>query len=164
MTIPRFRIRPPQFRLGKGTAVLALALATVGGYEGVRTVAYRDTGGVPTVCFGETHGVHMGDRYTLAECKAMLGDRLAKVESGMRSCLASPDALPAKTYVAFLSFTYNVGVGAFCSSTLHRKANAGDLVGACDELLKWDHDNGRVVRGLTVRREGERRLCLEGVR
>ena len=145
------------------TVAGSLAIGLVGGYEGLRTHAYRDVVGVPTVCFGETRGVKMGDSYTVDECKVMLGDALIEFETGMRRCMVRPDSVPDKSYVAFLSFTYNVGVGAFCRSTLARKLNSGDLRGACNELPKWNRAGGRVIRGLTRRRAEERQLCLEGL-
>jgi lysozyme len=152
-------------KAGLGLTVAgSLAVGIIGGYEGLRTHAYRDVVGVPTVCFGETRGVKMGDVYTVDECKAMLGDALIEFETGMRKCMVHPDSVPDKPYVAFLSFTYNVGVGAFCKSTLARKVNSGDLRGACNELPKWNRAGGRVIRGLTIRRAEERKLCLEGVR
>lgn len=140
-----------------------LAVAVVGGYEGLRTTAYRDVVGIPTVCFGETRGVRMGDSYTVDECKAMLGDGLVEFEAGMRKCLAAPDRIPDKSYVAFLSLAYNIGGGAFCRSTVARKANAGDLRGACDAILAWNKAGGRVIDGLDRRRKEERALCLSGL-
>ena len=150
-------------RLKRGSALLAAAVALIGAWEGVRTVAYKDIVGVPTVCFGETRGVKMGDRYTMEECRAMLGDGIVEFEAGMRKCLKRPDAVPAKAYVAFLSLSYNIGTGAFCRSTVARKANAGDYRGACDALLAWNKAGGRVVKGLVNRRADERRICLEGL-
>jgi lysozyme len=148
-------------RLKKGAALFAAAVMLIGGYEGVRTVAYRDVVGVPTICFGETRGVKMGDTATMEQCKEMLGDALVEWSSGLDKCLTRH--VPDKPYIAFLSWSYNVGLGAACKSTLVRKANAGDVVGACNELLKWDKAGGRVIGGLTKRRQDERRLCLEGL-
>lgn len=145
------------------TAAGALAVAVVGGYEGLRTKAYRDVIGIPTVCFGETRGVKMGDSYTVDECKAMLGDGLVEFEQGMRKCLADPDKIPDKPYVAFLSLSYNIGTGAFCKSTVARKANASDLRGACDAILVWNKAGGRVIAGLDRRRKEERALCVSGL-
>lgn len=150
-------------RLAKGSAILAAAVALVGTWEGVRTVAYKDIVGVPTVCFGETRGVKMGDRYTLEECRVMLGDGLVEFERGMRACLRSPDTIPAKSYVAFLSLSYNIGMRAFCGSTVARRANAGDIRGACDAIRMWDRAGGKIVQGLVNRRADERRICLQGV-
>lgn len=149
-------------RLKKGSAVAALAIALVSGFEGVRTVAYRDVVGIPTVCFGETRGVKMGDRYTMDECKAMLGDALVAYETAMRGCLTNPDAIPDKPYVAFLSLSYNIGTGAFCRSTVARKANAGDLRGACNAIPLFNKAGGRVIKGLVTRRAEEQALCLQG--
>ncbi len=151
-------------RLKRGSAIAVAAIALVGAWEGLRTVAYRDVVGVPTVCYGETRGVKMGDRYSKGECDAMLGAGLKDFEKGMRRCLKSPDKIPDKTYVAFLSFSYNVGIGAFCRSTLVRKANSGDLRGACKELLKWVNAGGKRIRGLVNRRKDELRICLSGLR
>lgn len=151
-------------RLKKGSAALAAAIALIGTWEGVRTVAYKDIVGVPTVCFGETRGVKMGDRYTMEECRAMLGDGIVEFEAGMRKCLTNPDTVPEKTYVSFLSVSYNIGIGAFCKSTIARKANAGDYRGACDALLAWNKAGGRVVQGLVNRRADERRICLSGLK
>lgn len=156
-------------RLRKGlvggfTAVGILAIGFVGGWEGKRNVAYRDIVGVPTVCFGETRGVKMGDRYTDEECKTMLGDGLVEFETEMRKCLLKPDSIPDKSYVAFLSLSYNIGNRAFCRSTIVRRLNAGDLVGACKGLPVWNKAGGKVVRGLVNRRAEEMKLCLEGAK
>lgn len=151
-------------RLKKGSIGLAAAVALIGSWEGVRTVAYKDIVGVPTVCFGETRGVKMGDRYTMEECRAMLGDGIIEFEAGMRKCLVRPDAVPVKSYVAFLSLSYNIGTGAFCKSTVARKANAGDYKGACEGIPAWNKAGGRVVQGLVNRRADERRICLDGLK
>ncbi|MBB2698976.1 UNVERIFIED_ORG: lysozyme [Rhizobium esperanzae] len=151
-------------KAGYGLTVAgALAVGFVGGKEGVSTKAYRDIVGVPTICFGETRGVKMGDTATMDECKAMLGDALVEFEGNMRACLTNPDKIPDKPYVSFLSLSYNIGSHAFCGSTVARKANAGDLVGACNAILAWNKAGGRVINGLTLRRQEERRMCLEGV-
>lgn len=142
-------------------AVLAIATPFIGHFEGLVLHVYPDAVGVPTYCYGETQDPRPGHRYTKVECDALLSGRLAEYDAGVRRCITRP--LPAKTEAAFVSMAYNVGLGAFCSSTLARKANAGDLAGACAELSKWDKAGGRVLKGLTVRRGAERALCLEGV-
>lgn len=155
-------ITKPNSRLKKSGAVMAAAIALVSAWEGVRTVAYQDIVGVPTVCFGETRGVKMGDRYSMDECRAMLGDALVEFETGMRKCLTNPDSIPDKSYVAFLSLSYNIGTGAFCKSTVARRANAGDIKGACNAIPAWNRAGGKVVKGLTNRRAEEQKICLKG--
>jgi lysozyme len=144
---------------GAGMAAVAL----VGQWEGLRLYAYQDVIGVWTACYGETKGIKPGMKFTQAECDVMFIDSLTKHEAGMRACLKSPDTIPDPVYVSFLSLAYNVGTGAFCRSTLARKANAGDLAGACRELPKWNRAGGKVVKGLTNRRQAELKLCLSGL-
>jgi lysozyme len=154
---------------GKATAVGVALIAMVGSFEGVKTIAYRDPVGVPTICFGETRGVKMGDRATLAECRNMLADRLVEFETGMRKCLKAPDSIPDGPYQSFLSFSYNAGTSAFCSSTMARRVNDGDLRGACNEFPKWTKASGPfgtkvTLPGLVKRRKEEQALCLTGVK
>lgn len=146
------------------TAAGVLAGSFVGGWEGKRNRAYYDIVGVKTICYGETRGVEMGDVKTDAECMEMLGAALVDFEQGMRKCLgAAADTVPDGTYVAFLSLAYNVGTGAFCRSTVVRRAVAGDLRGACNAILAFNRAGGRVVYGLQRRRAAERELCLRDI-
>lgn len=142
------------------TTAGALAITLVGGFEGLRLFAYRDPVGIPTACFGETKGIRMGMTFTRAECDKMLLDSLIEHETGMMRCIKVP--IKDETHVALLSWTYNVGVGAACKSTLMRKLNAGDIRGACDELRRWNKAGGMTLPGLTRRRAEERALCLKG--
>lgn len=147
--------------IAASVVLTGLATSFIGGWEGRELRAYRDIVGVLTICDGDTQNVRPGQVATPAECDARLASHLRTYEAGLDRCLTAP--VPGKVKVAFLSWTYNVGVGAACSSTLVRKANAGDIVGACDQLLRWDRAGGKQVRGLTNRRQAERALCLEGV-
>lgn len=61
---------------------------------------------------------------------------------------------------ALVSLIYNIGTGAFEKSTLLRKLNARDFSGAADEFKRWNKCGGQVLRGLTIRRNNERRLFL----
>lgn len=151
-------------RLKKGAAVTGIAVTLIGGFEGLRTVAYPDpaTKGPPwTVCYGETDGVKHGDRYTVEQCKDMLQESLQKYAKGVERCVIAP--LPDKRYVALVSFAYNVGVGAACKSSVVTNINAGRTREGCDALLKWNRAAGIVFPGLTKRRERERQFCLEGL-
>lgn len=148
-------------RLRKSSVAAALAISLVGGFEGVREVAYLDPVGIPTACFGETRNIKLGMKFTRAECNNMLIEGLIRHEEGMMRCTKVD--MPDTRYIALLSFTYNVGVGAYCGSTLVRKLNSGDTSGACDQLLRWDKAMGFRLPGLTKRRHDERELCLKGL-
>jgi len=147
---------PEQHR--KKAAWVAIATAAIGGAEGLRTVAYLDPVSIPTACFGETLGVEMGQVYTVEQCKEMLGNRLEEFGRGVDSC--TKVALPPYRKAALVSFAYNVGVANYCQSTLVRKLNAGDTVGACNELSKWTKARGITLPGLVTRREQERLMCM----
>lgn len=149
-------------RLAGGMAAGAILL--VGAWEGLRLTAYKDIVGVPTICYGETLGVKLGDKATKAECDAMLLSALKRHERGMRACLKSPDRIPEPSYIAFVSLTYNIGVGAFCRSTARKRLDAGNLKGACDAATWFNRAGGRKIPGLVNRRAAEHDLCLKGVR
>lgn len=135
----------------------------VAGFEGVREHAYRDVSParVWTVCAGETAGVRAGDHYTRAECIDMLEKRLEGFSAGVRGCLKEEQ--PQARMIALTSLAYNIGTGAFCSSSVARLINAGETRAACDAILKWNRAGGIVFPGLTRRRQAERALCLEGL-
>jgi lysozyme len=120
---------------------------------------------VPTVCYGETKGVKIGDSYTKPECDAMLARRVAEFRDGLAGCI--PIDMPEGMAVVLVDWSYNIGIGAACRSTLARKANAGDLFGACDQLLVWNKGriNGKLqrIQGLANRREAERALCVKSL-
>jgi lysozyme len=157
------RLRKTGGALAAITMAGAMAVQTVGGFEGLKLYAYRDVVGIWTACYGETKGIKPGMKFSKADCDNMLIDSLVEHEAGMRGCLKAPDALPIQTYIAGVSLTYNIGPRGFCGSTVARKLNAGDIRGACDAFLMWDKAGGRKIAGLTKRREAERTLCLKGV-
>lgn len=144
----------------KTAAWLSICVGCVAGAEGLRTVAYKDPVGIPTACFGETLNIKMGDKFTVEQCKEMLGTRVEEFGRGVDRCVTV--ALPPARKAALVSFSYNVGTDAFCRSTLVKKLNAGDTVAACNELMRWTTAKGIKLPGLVKRREQERDLCLQG--
>jgi len=139
-------------------AVAAVAISTVALWEGKRNDPYEDLAGIQTVCYGETN-VEMR-RYSDAECKAMLAESIVKYGDGVLQCVSVP--ISQNTHSALSSFAYNVGVANFCKSTVARKLNSGDTVGACNSLMAWTYVKGKHVPGLANRRKVERDLCLKG--
>jgi lysozyme len=133
--------------------------------EGTKYVDYVDIAGVATACTGHTGpDVRVGTVRTPAECRALLAGDAQFAWDAVDLYATVP--LPWWEHVAFASFTFNVGKGAFAKSTMLKKLNAGDHIGACNELLKWDKAfdprKGKKVsvKGLRDRRELERQLCL----
>ena len=144
-----------------GASSVALVIPLVVYYEGVVLRTYSDPINKITACTGHTGPeLRMGQRYTKEQCETMLYGDLLKHADAL-SCIKTPLADNQKA--AFLSFAFNVGNGAFCKSTLVRKANAGDLIGACAELSRWVMAGGRELPGLVKRRAAERQLCEKGL-
>jgi lysozyme len=150
-----------RLRMTALAAVVAVGAPFTAHHEGLRLKAYLDPVGIPTICYGETENVAMGDVKSREECDSMLTVRLAYYAQQIG--MAADRPLPVETHAALASWTYNVGVGAMKKSTLVRKLRAGDIVGACNQLPRWNMAGGRVWAGLVKRREAERQLCLKGI-
>lgn len=151
----------PTVRARVGIAALVLSAAGLVGitqWEGYTDRAVIPVpGDVPTIGFGTTEGVKLGDKITPpVALKRALSD-VQKFEGSIKRCVTVP--LHQYEYDAYTSLAYNIGPGAFCSSTLVRKLNAGDYAGACAEISKWVRAGGRVVQGLVNRRTAERAQC-----
>jgi lysozyme len=115
-------------------------------------------GDVPTIGFGTTTGVKLGDKITAPQAVARAFADVQKFEGALKQCVTVP--LSQNEYDAYLELSYNIGSGAFCRSTLVRKLNAGDYAGACQQILVWDKFKGQPLRGLTLRREREYQKCV----
>lgn len=135
---------------------IGLAAYIVPVFEGREHQAYPDLGGVWTICDGDTENVGPGQVATDQECDERTKRQIARQFKAVDRYVTRP--LKDHQKAALASFIYNVGEGAFAKSTLLKRLNAGQPF--CNELLRWDKVKGRVVRGLTKRRQFERNLCL----
>lgn len=140
-------------------SVSAGGIGFIAQWEGVSYEPYLDVANVPTVCHGHTSNVE--DRmYTEGECLILLEGDASTAENAVRKYVRVP--ISQLQYDALVSFTFNVGAGAFSRSTLLRKLNAGDYEGAADEFLRWTYAGGKHYDGLLNRRMDERGLFLRG--
>jgi lysozyme len=146
-----------------GAAAAAALYTFTPSFEGTKLTTYRDIGNIFTYCTGATEDAQWGKTYTPAECKAQLDRDLARHAEGISKCV-DMNRLTDGQKVAFVDAAYNIGVQAFCGSSMARKANAGDLAGACAALSMWDKVGGKAIVGLTRRRAAERELCLKGIK
>jgi lysozyme len=143
-----------------GAAAAAALMVLTPSFEGTKLTTYKDLGGVLTYCTGATENAAWGKTYTVDQCRAQLDRDLERHSEGVMACIHVP--LTAGQKAAFVDAAYNIGVSAFCGSSMARKANAYDLPGACDALLMWDKVGGKPVAGLTRRRQAEREICIKG--
>lgn len=171
-------------RIGLAAIVGAVATSALyvltPAFEGTVRTTYRDIGGVFTYCTGATENAQWGKTYTPEQCRAQLDRDLARHAEGISRCV-DMDKLTDGQKVAFVDHAYNNGVAAFCSSSMARKANAGDIAGSCNSLSAWvcvtvapgtgdqsgpcvskKYDK-KYVKGLANRREAERKICLDGI-
>jgi len=144
--------------IAAGSAI-AIAVAFVAPFEGYSGKVYRDEVGVKTICYGQTaaDGADFSKIYTKAECEEMLGRDLKKYQAELRPCV--PKEQPPHREAALISFAYNLGPHALCGP-VGRYINAGNITAGCNAMLAYNHAGGRVLPGLTRRRQAERAMCL----
>jgi lysozyme len=137
----------------------AAALVSIALNEGYSPRAYLPVpGDKPTIGFGTTQGVQLGQTTTPPQALARALQDINAYEGAIKRCVTVP--LYQFEYDAYTSLAYNIGAQAFCSSTLVRKVNALDYSAGCKEILRWDKFQGRPLPGLTMRREREYLQCL----
>lgn len=135
-------------------------LAIIKHFEGFRAQAYLDTGKVPTIGYGTTKGVKLGQTITPAQAEEFLKRDVAIAEKAVNANVKV--ALTQDQFDALVCFVYNVGGGAFAGSTLLSLLNQGKYSEVPAQLLRWNKDNSRVVDGLTRRRKSEGVLFSTG--
>lgn len=138
-------------------------IALIKQFEGCKLTAYRDSVGVWTIGYGWTQPVdgkpiRAGMTIKQETAERLLKTGLVSYESDVSRLVKV--GLNQGQFDALVSFTYNLGARSLSTSTLLRKLNAGDYAGAADEFLRWNKAGGKVLNGLTRRREAERALFL----
>ena len=138
-------------------------IALIKEFEGCKLTAYQDSVGVWTIGYGWTQPVDGKPIRAGMTIKQETAERLLKtgmVSYGSDVSRLVKVGLTQGQFDALVSFTYNLGARSLSTSTLLRKLNAGDYAGAADEFLRWNKAGGKVLNGLTRRREAERALFL----
>lgn len=149
--------------------VMSKTVALVKEFEGFRSQAYWDTDGTPVIGYGLSKiggkSVNIGDRIEQNEADHALEKQLQIIQTQIEQAVTVK--LNAHQLGALTSLAFNVGFDGIKNSTLLRKVNASDYVGAANEFLRWNKANvgGRLVilAGLSRRREAERQLFLTPV-
>ncbi|TGT76156.1 MULTISPECIES: lysozyme [unclassified Mesorhizobium] len=158
-------------KAGKGAAVaagIALAASIAAPQEGYRAYAYRDPVGVLTYCYGETQGAKdaVGRKFSEQECRALLEKRMGHYEQGNATCVPGYEGLDVYVQAAFNDFSYNLGNGTFCHSSIGDLLRAGKVREACYRITQFDkariHGVLKPLPGLTKRRALEQMYCLKG--
>lgn len=128
--------------------------------EGCRLNAYKCPAGIWTIGYGHTAGVTAGDVWTQEQADRALEHDIGKYRKAVLiACPALADY--PNRLAACISLAYNIGTGAFASSSVARHINKGDYRAAADAFLLWVHAGGRKLEGLVKRRQAERNVFLK---
>jgi lysozyme len=137
----------------------ATALIAIVFHEGYRENAYIPVpGDVPTIGFGTTQGVKLGDKTDPISALSTAHRDIKTFEGAIKACVTVP--LYQWEYDAYTSLAYNIGGSAFCRSTLVRLLNQEKYEEACKQILRWNKFKGQTLKGLTKRRQEEYRMCI----
>jgi len=148
--------------LGLTNDPISLATPIIKGFETCSLKAYPDPPGSGKYSIGWGHQIRPGESY---DQNSVIGqseaDDLLRVDvASAYTCVTQHvevDLTPNQA-AALISFCYNVGCGAFGSSTLVRLCNQGDFEGASAQFPSWIHAGGMVSQDLVDRRTQEQEL------
>ena len=124
--------------------------------EGLRLSAYLCPAGIPTIGYGHTKGVKLGDTCTKEQAEKWLENDFFMAKQDVKAVVKVP--LKENQLDALASFVFNLGVRKLTQSTLLKKLNAGDYSGAAAEFDKWVFAGKVKLNGLIKRRAKERKL------
>ncbi|HCH78871.1 MAG: muraminidase [Pseudomonas sp.] len=131
-------------------------LALIRQFEGLRLSAYRCPAGIPTIGYGSTAGVKLGQAITAERAEQLLREDVRQFEAAVSRLVKVP--LTQGQFDALTSFAFNLGAKALEKSTLLRLLNAGDYSGAAAQFERWVYASGKKLAGLVKRRAAERAL------
>lgn len=135
-------------------------LALIKHYEGFSPTAYLCAGGVRTIGYGHLLrvGRHVHEPLTQEAAHQLLAEDVKHAEKAITRLIQVP--LTQGQFDALVSFTFNLGAGAFQRSGLRQKVNRAEHGQVPEEFMKWVWAGGRRLRGLVVRRKAEAALYL----
>ena len=135
-------------------------LAIIQTYEGCKLEAYKDIVGVLTIGFGHTGSdVKPGMVITPERAVELLKQDVEYFETHVDFDLQGT-VCTDNQFSACVSLAYNIGLGNFQASSVLRRMKNGNFTGAADAFLMWNKAGGQELRGLTRRRQAERKLFL----
>lgn len=163
-----------------GIAAAAILFDIIPKHEGVVHKGYLDPIGIPTKCMGDTRDVIVGKIYTPAECLLSMESALINHAEPVLRCTPVLKDRP-EILAAAVSFAYNFGPIAYCTSSIAQNFNRGDFATGCKRFnegadgkpqwiyvkdkydpvaKKWTYKS---LPGLITRRAEERALCEKGL-
>ena len=133
--------------------ISAEGMALIKKFEGCELDSYRCSANVATIGYGHTKGVSDGDTCTQEEADQMLAEDLEEFENYVDRYVEVD--LTQNQRDALIAWTFNLGPTNLKSSTLLKELNAGNYEKVPSEMKRWNKAGGKVLNGLTRRREAE---------
>lgn len=126
--------------------------------EGLSLDAYLCPAGIPTIGWGHTKGVKMGQHITKGQAEDMLVEDIAPIERMLNGLRIN---FRQEQFDALTSWIFNLGEGRFNSSTMLKRIleNAKDEE-ITDQLIKWTYSGNQQLPGLIKRRVAEANLFI----
>ena len=127
-------------------------------FEGCELEAYKCPAGVWTIGYGHIKGVKEGMTITESQAEEMLKSELNEYEGYINNLVEVE--LNQNQFDAMVSWVYNLGGGNLKASTLLKVLNSGNYAGVPEQMLRWNKAGGKVLEGLTRRRQAEADLFV----
>lgn len=161
----QLKTRGPLFRSSLSLQPSSNCVAIIKRFEGLRLRQYKDAVNLPTIGYGHLLTPADAEQWEeITECQAeeILCQDIRRISKAMAPLIKAP--ITQSMYDALVSFSFNLGVGKLRSSTLLKKINREEFVGASEEFKKWAFAGGRRLKGLQLRRDAEANLfMLDGI-
>ena len=122
-------------------------------FEGCELEAYQDSVGVWTIGYGHTKDVKQGDKINQDEAEHLLEEEMPEYEGYINDMVEV--SLEQCQFDALVSWVYNLGPTNLSSSTLLKVLNEGKYDEVPFQIKRWNKAGGKVLEGLTRRREAE---------
>jgi len=122
-------------------------------FEGCELEAYKCAAGVWTIGYGHIKGVTSDSVITQEQAEQMLVEELNEYEGYINNMVTTP--LSQNQFDALVSWVYNLGGGNLKASTLLKVVNSGEFDGVPAQIMRWNKAGGKVLEGLTRRRQAE---------
>lgn len=128
-------------------------------YEGCRLNAYKDVVDIPTIGYGSRYingiPVKMGQTITQQQADNLLQFDINSLYNTLKQVLPN---LTDNQFIALIDFCYNLGMYTFLHSTMYNMLKSGNISGAAEQFVLWDHAGGKVLPGLLRRRQQEQSI------
>ncbi len=152
------------FAQDKITRISSKGVDLICSFEGLKLKAYDDGVGVFTIGYGTTRypngkAVQYGDQCSIEQAKSYMQFDLKRFEQAVSRAVQVP--LSQNQFDALVSLAYNIGINAFQNSTLLKRLNALEYLGAAQQFDVWIKAGGKTVQGLVNRRAVEKALFLK---